>query len=611
VNSSCAFRGNRNCDGTIDADARVGVVAAFFDPSTGNVPLRGLQHERGTRRSRRAVHPVRHCAHFFIGLVGSVALSATLLATAVGARQQLESSVACNEATEPLRMVYGQYATGCAIDQPTDLDRFVVAAGAGDTLRTTLQSLTNGLDPCVEIRDPLGAVVGTQCCSGDRPGLPPIRCALLFDVGVVTTGDHQLAVSDSGADDTGGYVLQIERIPPVPSLPVLPYNLAVVDRVDPQTDRDCMAWEATAGTNVRMTLRSHTDGFDPEIQVVDPTGVTVTTKSCSGDRSGLPPIQCTVQTDLTPTLSGTYTLCIRDTGADDVGDYEINLQCLFGTCTDVSTSSTTTTSSSTTSTTTSTSTTSSTVPTTSTTMSTTTTTATTTSLTVTSTTVTTTSLTTPTTLVTTTTTRLPTTTTRTSPPTTTTSTEPLRACQQLVCGSTGCASAPGPDGTACDDGDGCGPDACKAGACVNNALCTQTVAEQQQAPDSGKPVTAVAVRCSVEGAIGFCAAQGFVTRALVDEILPPGKGARAAAAYLQPTAVGDDAEVPVTKKARARFDRFGIARFSLKLNPLGRRLLKRATKLGRAVPVDIRFTVMDGNTTRELRRLVQLVQGRR
>src|SRR5439155_675214 len=87
------------------------------------------------------------------------------------------------------------------------------------------------------------------------------------------------------------------------------------------TDRDCMAWEATAGTNVRMTLRSHTDGFDPEIQVVDPTGVTVTTKSCSGDRSGLPPIQCTVQTDLAPTLSGTYTLCIRDTGADDAADH--------------------------------------------------------------------------------------------------------------------------------------------------------------------------------------------------------------------------------------------------------------------------------------------------
>ena len=181
----------------------------------------------------------------------------------------------------------------------------------------------------------------------------------------------------------------------------------------------------------------------------------------------------------------------------------------------------------------------------------------------------------------------------------------------MVCGTTGCASAPGPDGTACDDGDGCGPDACKAGACANNALCAQTVAEQQQAPDSGTPVTAVAVRCSVEGAVGFCSAQGFVARAFVGDVLQTGKGARAAAVYVEPTAVGDEAEVPVTKKARARFDRFGVARFSLKLNPLGRRLLKRATKLGRTVPVDIRFTVMDGNITRELQRLVQLVQRRR
>src|SRR5438128_1381881 len=114
------------------------------EPATaGTGTSEATNHVVASQRQRGCIanavsYPVRHCAHFFIGLVGSLALSATLLATAVGARQQLESSVACNEATEPLRMVYGQYATGCAIDQPTDLDRFVVAAGAGDTLRTTL-----------------------------------------------------------------------------------------------------------------------------------------------------------------------------------------------------------------------------------------------------------------------------------------------------------------------------------------------------------------------------------------------------------------------------------------------------------------------------------------
>ena len=194
--------------------------------------------------------------------------------------------------------------------------------------------------------------------------------------------------------------------------------------------------------------------------------------------------------------------------------------------------------------------------------------------------------------------------------TTTTTTVPLQACQQLVCDTSGCRSAPAADGTACDNGDACGPDSCKAGACVDNALCGQTSADQQQPPGGRKPVTAVAARCSVEGAIGFCSGQGFVTQALVDQLLHAGKRARLAVVVLHPLEIGDDANVPVTKKARARFDRFGVARFSLKLNPLCRRLLKKATKLGIPLPLVIRFTVMNGGTTAELRRIVQLAQKR-
>jgi len=203
----------------------------------------------------------------------------------------------------------------------------------------------------------------------------------------------------------------------------------------------------------------------------------------------------------------------------------------------------------------------------------------------------------------------PTTTTITTTNTTTTI-PTLQACQQLVCDASGCRSAPAADGTACDNGDACGPDSCKAGACVDDALCDQTLADQQQPPGGRKPVTAIAARCSVEGAIGFCSGQGFVTQALVNEILHAGKSARVAVVVLHPLEIGDDADVPVTKRARARFDRFGIARFSLKLNPLGRRLLKKATKLGVPLPVVIRFTVMNGGTTAELRRIVQLAQKR-
>ena len=54
-------------------------------------------------------------------------------------------------------MIYGEYATGCAISPSIDLDRFAVAATAGETLQITLESTTGSLDPHVKIRDPLGA----------------------------------------------------------------------------------------------------------------------------------------------------------------------------------------------------------------------------------------------------------------------------------------------------------------------------------------------------------------------------------------------------------------------------------------------------------------------
>ena len=136
---------------------------------------------------------------------------------------------------------------------------------------------------------------------------------------------------DSGADETGGYLMQLERTPPVPPLAILPYNLPVDDGIDPQTDRDCVDWLATAGTTVRFTLRSLTNGLDPEVQVFDPTGAVLVTPSCSGNNA-FGAFQCTIQQDLMPAESGGFRFCVRDGGADEIGDYELALQCLFGAC---------------------------------------------------------------------------------------------------------------------------------------------------------------------------------------------------------------------------------------------------------------------------------------
>ena len=169
-----------------------------------------------------------------------------------------------------------------------------------------------------------------------------------------------------------------------------------------------------------------------------------------------------------------------------------------------------------------------------------------------------------------------------------------------------CATVPVADGTACDDADACAPDACYGGTCTDDPLCGQTVAEQKLAPKNGAPVNVIAVRCSVEGASGTCTAQGFVSCEVAADLLndssPPCQpGPRSVPQLLE---VGE--VVVVTKLASAEFDRFGVARFKLRLNKLGKRLLKKAGSRGLQMPVIIRFVVKDGDTERELLRVVLL-----
>jgi hypothetical protein len=179
-------------------------------------------------------------------------------------------------------------------------------------------------------------------------------------------------------------------------------------------------------------------------------------------------------------------------------------------------------------------------------------------------------------------------------------------CHELLCNGVECATVPVADGTACDDGDNCTPDTCQSGTCIDDPLCGQTVAEQKVAAKKGTPVNTIAVRCSVEGASGTCTAQGFVScevarDLLNDSSLPCQPTPQAVPQLLE---VGD--VVVVTKIASADFDRFGVARFKLRLNKLGKRLLKKAGSSGLRLPVIVRFVVRDGDTERELLRVVLL-----
>ncbi len=97
-------------------------------------------------------------------------------------------------------------------------------------------------------------------------------------------------------------------------------------QISPGTDLDLLTFQGDAGDSVRVRLRSHTNGFDPQIQVYDPSFALLDSSWCDG-KSSFNATTCTVALDL-PNLpaSGTYTIVLSDVGVNEAGAYVFQIE---------------------------------------------------------------------------------------------------------------------------------------------------------------------------------------------------------------------------------------------------------------------------------------------
>lgn len=101
------------------------------------------------------------------------------------------------------------------------------------------------------------------------------------------------------------------------------------------TDRDRFQFSASGSDMVRVIVLSGTNGLDPVVEVRGPNGPEIVgTSFCSGNIPGRLPFRCSFSVDITPSISGKHTLAISDSGFNEEGNYETNLQCLFRICPD-------------------------------------------------------------------------------------------------------------------------------------------------------------------------------------------------------------------------------------------------------------------------------------
>jgi hypothetical protein len=210
----------------------------------------------------------------------------------------------------------------------------------GENVRIVLRSLASGLDPVLEVLSPSGATINMSNCDGGpcTPFNPCLQCTVLISLLTLPeTGTYTLLVSDGGNNETGGYRVQLTRIPPIIPTPGIPYNVPVNVTISPTTDIDLVSFQGMAGTIVRIAVASGTPGFDPFLEVLDPAGQVVPTTPDSCDGGPCTPfnpcVQCTFQTaNFMLPLSGTYHMIFTDIGFDEGGSLTVSLNCIIGPC---------------------------------------------------------------------------------------------------------------------------------------------------------------------------------------------------------------------------------------------------------------------------------------
>lgn len=257
---------------------------------------------------------------YYKNLLWTLLLGTGLLASSAARAAQSESPVACDEAAEPVILVYGDHTTGCDINPSTDLDSFNFDGTDGDSIRILLRT-TGGLDGRIELFDPDGVVIDNPSCEATFSG-----CSLTLNADLVKSGVYGIAISDARSAQTGSYTLQLERIPPVPPAQPVAYNEAVSDAITPSTDMDFFTFNVNAGNTVRVTVNT-TGGLDGRLELWDPNGDVVVNTFCEATFSG-----CTETTTQTLTVPGTYVLGISDARVAQTGSYTLTINCIFGPC---------------------------------------------------------------------------------------------------------------------------------------------------------------------------------------------------------------------------------------------------------------------------------------
>lgn len=226
------------------------------------------------------------------------------------------------------------------IDPATDVDQFFFHGLVGTTVRLNVLGQTGNFGPSIVIRDPVGNVVIDGSADGAECQ-PPFNsiCSFQVDYDPLMTGEYSLLILDRGFNNLGAYQLSLwcvvgdcdndgDTTADVRRT-TLRYGEAVTSKtIDPAVDVEMFRFMATPGDEISFTVLGLTGNFGPRIEMRDPVGMLTTLSpfECQPPFNSI----CSFTTgSIMPTMMGEHTLILYDRGINNIGAFQLNLNCVF------------------------------------------------------------------------------------------------------------------------------------------------------------------------------------------------------------------------------------------------------------------------------------------
>ena len=248
------------------------------------------------------------------------ALFALVLLSTISHAQTDEGAAVCGANIVPI--CYGDHAD-CSLSTGSEIDLYRFRGELGDEVRLTVSGLSNDLDVTFEVYDSFNNPVDDASCSSGCCN----ACSASAEFTLPSTDQFTVLVFDSGLNNSGNYVLDLQRIPPVTPTRFPAYGVPESVDLEWASDHDFLSFEGLRNDVVRISIGGLTNDLDCAGVLYSPSNQIVWSDSCNAGC-------CNACSVLSPNLTlqenGTYNLMLHDAGWNNTGSMSVTVTCLLG-----------------------------------------------------------------------------------------------------------------------------------------------------------------------------------------------------------------------------------------------------------------------------------------